>query len=427
MLLIATKYDKIKSILSQGIEWINMLSAIYLITTLIFPFEYQKPAMYFYFITLALDIIINKRYKNVKWNNAKWTFVAMILFYLCIWIWHPFEDSNLPHFKSVYENRLPYIVFGLLGLFTNINPRLKLQYFAIPMLLISIGCTIYLIIIKFDIFNHLPISFIQYQKAFEYHRVTTMRNSHMSFNLYLNFSIMFSIYAIQKFKQKWLKGVTLLGLLLVYLILLVSEGRTGFLTGNILVLGFACYIITKNNKKLIVPLLSLAIIGILFIINNHSRTKDLPLNNDPRIGIWEHSMKIIKDEPIFGYGVSDGRKAFVEKMDPNENILTHYLKLHPDLKNTYKPHSHNTFIESTIEFGIIGLVLICLIFILPIIFTRGEKRVFTCILIFIFSLQSLFEILGPNLPNIYLCWFLYLFLTENKFFSQNNKTKAIEN
>ena len=153
MLLIATKYDKIKSILSQGIEWINMLSAIYLITTLIFPFEYQKPAMYFYFITLALDIIINKRYKNVKWNNAKWTFVAMILFYLCIWIWHPFEDSNLPHFKSVYENRLPYIVFGLLGLFTNINPRLKLQYFAIPMLLISIGCTIYLIIIKFDIFN----------------------------------------------------------------------------------------------------------------------------------------------------------------------------------------------------------------------------------------------------------------------------------
>ncbi len=415
--------NNIKSILPATVEWINVLSAIYLISSLILPFEYQKPAMYFYFTTLGLDIIINQRYKNVKWNNAKWTFIAMVLFYLCIWIWHPFENSNLPHFKSVYENRLPYIVFGILGLFTNINPRLKLQYFAIPMALMSIICTIYLITAKIDIFNNPPASFIQYQRFFEYHRATTLSNSHMSFNLYLNFAIMFSVYAIQKFEQKRLKIITAIGLLAIYIILLTSEGRIGFFTGNVLILTFIGYLITKNNKKLVAPLLAISAIVLLFMINNHSRAKELTIGEDPRIGVWEHSIKIIKGKPILGYGVSDGRKTFIENISPDEKIATQYLEMFPLLKNTYTPHSHSVFIESTIEFGIFGLILISLIFLLPIIFTQGEKRIFTCTLIFIFAIQSLFEILGPNLPNIYLCWFLYLFLSENRFFKPSTQVK----
>ena len=76
-------YNNTKSILSQTIEWINVLSAMYLAVTLILPFDYQHPALYAYFTSVGLDIIINKRHANVKWDKTKWTFVAMILFYLC--------------------------------------------------------------------------------------------------------------------------------------------------------------------------------------------------------------------------------------------------------------------------------------------------------------------------------------------------------
>ena len=70
-------YNNTKSILSQTIEWINVLSTMYLIGSLILPFNLQKPAIYVYTISTIADIIVNKRYANVKWRNAKWSFAAM--------------------------------------------------------------------------------------------------------------------------------------------------------------------------------------------------------------------------------------------------------------------------------------------------------------------------------------------------------------
>ena len=141
-------YNNTQSILSQAIEWINVLSAIYLIITFVFPFEYQRPALYAYFSSLAIDIIINQRYKNVEWHKSKLVFIPMILFYLTIWIWHIFEDTAIYQFTFAVENRLPFLIFGILGLFTNINPKLRPQYIAIPMLITPILCAAYLIISK---------------------------------------------------------------------------------------------------------------------------------------------------------------------------------------------------------------------------------------------------------------------------------------
>ena len=76
-----TYIDKTKSILSLGIEWISVLSALYLIASLIFAFKYQRPALSIYAIATVIDIIVNGRYKNLKWDKVKSTFVMMIVFY----------------------------------------------------------------------------------------------------------------------------------------------------------------------------------------------------------------------------------------------------------------------------------------------------------------------------------------------------------
>ena len=120
--------DKIKSILPLVVEWINILSTIYLIATLILSFDYQQPAMYAYFISTVADIAVNKRYRDVKWDSTKWIFIAMIGLYLSIWIWHMCETCNSPQFFHSTDKRLPFLIIGLLGLLTNPNPKMKISY-----------------------------------------------------------------------------------------------------------------------------------------------------------------------------------------------------------------------------------------------------------------------------------------------------------
>lgn len=408
-MITTSNINNIKSILPATVEWINVLSTIYLISTLILPFDYQQPALYAYFTTLGLDIIINQRYKDVKWNNVKWTFVAMILFYLCIWIWHPFEDNNIHRFEHVIEERLPFFVFGILGLFTTINPRLKLEYLALPMLISSIICSSY-IFYKTQIHTITPLTFAKYQKLFEYYRHIALNSTHMDFNLYLNFSIMTGFYAIYTFSKKWVKIICLICILIVFCFLFTSEGRVGFFTGNILIISFIIYNITKYNKNLIIPISALSVIFLFIIVTNHQRVKEVPFSKDPRSAIWEHSLEIIKMRPILGYGVDDGRKIFIDYKGKDDLLTQRYLNQFPHIKGTYNGHPHNVFIESTIEFGIIGLILISAIMLLPIILTRGKRQIFITILIFIFGFQACFEVLWMFLPPIYLCWFLYIML-----------------
>ena len=403
--------DKIKSILPNLVEWINLFSTIFLVTTLILPFIYQRIALYTFFISTILDVIINQRYTNLKWNKIKWLFIIMIVFYLCIWIWHIFEESNLRHFQKVTENRLPFLAFGILGLFCNINPKLKPQYLAFPMLLTAILSSSFILI---NIIKNSPSSFIEYQQLFEYYRYTTLKTLHMNFNLYLNFSIMFGFYALTTTSKRWIKIALLICICIIFLFIFTSEGRIGFFTGTILMIGFICYNIIKYNKKLAAPIITLSCILFPYLILNHQRVKNSDISLDPRHVIWEHSINLIKEKPLLGYGVSDGRKAFIEHRTENEKFSTYYLNdlysIEPDLKNTYVPHPHNVFIESTIEFGIIGLILICSIMILPIVLTKGKKQLFSIITIFIFGVQAMFEVLWVLFPPIYLCLFLYIII-----------------
>lgn len=406
-------YNNTKSILSQAIEWINVLSAIYLIITFVFPFEYQRPALYAYFSSLTIDIIINQRYKNVEWHKSKLVFIPMILFYLAIWIWHIFEDTAIYQFTFAVENRLPFLIFGILGLFTNINPKLKPQYIAIPMLITPILCAAYLIISKIQISNILASDFSYYQNQFELYRISVLKASHMDFNLYMNLAILFGLYALYTFKEKWLKVIISICMTLTFGLLLTSEGRVGFFTGAILLSGSIAFYIKQQKTKLILPTFFLIIFCLMFVITNHKHIKNTSINEDTRVAIWEHAFKVIKEKPILGYGVSDGRTAFINNTDKDEKFYTNYLLIYsqsPKCHSIYRAHPHNVFLESIIEFGIIGLILICSIMILPIISTKGKQRLFVTILIFIFGLQSMFEVLRDYLPPIYLSWFLYIFI-----------------
>ena len=348
-------YNNTKSILSQTIEWINVLSAMYLAVTLILPFDYQHPALYAYFTSVGLDIIINKRHANVKWDKTKWTFAAMILFYLCIWIWHPFEETNLPYFQTTTEKRIGLLIMGILGLFTNINPKLKPQLLAIPIMstgIILILYILYQIDFKFSTFD----SFQTYQLTIANYRSQIMHISHMNFNLYMNCGLIFGFYGITQNNKLKEKVIYSFFMLLSALIIITSEGRIGIFTTLIIICILAYYYTYKKNKYLLIPFIVLSILTTHLIFTNNYRAEDFQKNQNPRLYIWNEAIKMIKEKPMFGYGISDGRTTLVNKLfennDLNNEFLIPWFIDFPDY-NKYSLHAHNIFLESLIEFGII--------------------------------------------------------------------------
>lgn len=417
-------YNKTKSILPQIVEWINLLSAIYLVVTLLFSFQYQQPAFYIYSLTLIIDIFVNKRYKNVKWFNAKWTFVAMILFYLCIWIWHIFEETNLPYFQTTVEKRIGLLIAGVLGIYTNINPKLKPQYFAIPMMLTGL-ITFLFILYQIDFWHTSYESLKVYQNIIADYRGIELKISHMTFNLYMNCAIVFGFYGIITSSKLWKKIIYLLFIIPSILIVLTSEGRIGFITILVLLCIMSIYLISKYAKQLLIPLTTFIIIVSYIIFSNHYKIKERGFD-DPRINIWELSINVIKEKPILGYGVSDGRSIFVEQMFNNNEIkeqyLTPWFNLYPDC-NQYSIHPHNMFLEIIIEFGIIGFTLILLILFLPLLLNKGQKQMFLSLFILIFTFQGLTESPGSHLSMFILSWFLYiLILTPISAKKENKQT-----
>ena len=423
-------YNNTKSILPQTVEWINVLSAIYLAITLILPFDYQRPALYAYFTSVGLDIIVNKRYMNVKWDKTKWIFIAMTLFYLCIWIWHPFEETNLPYFKITTEKRVGLLAMGILGLFTNINPKLKPQHLAIPIMSMGIIILLY-ILYQFDFQLSTFESFQAYQLAIANYRSQIMHISHMNFNLYINCGFIFGFYGITQSDKLWGKITYSLFMLLSAMIIITSEGRIGIFTNLIIICTLAYYYTYKKNKYLLIPFIIISIFITHLIFTNNYRAKDFQNSQNPRLYIWNEAIEMIKEKPILGYGISDGRSTLVDKLfennDLNNEFLIPWFIDFPDY-NKYSLHAHNIFLESTIEFGIIGLILISCILFLPIILTKGKKRLLLFLFILIFTLQGMTESYGSHLSIFILSWFLYILILSPTSESNNEfENKQVTN
>lgn len=391
------------------IEWINVLSAIYLIGSLILPFNLQKPAIYIYAISTIADIIINKRYAKLNWEHAKWTFVAMTLFYLCMWIWHIFEDCTSTIYFHSTDIRLPFIAFGLLGLTCNINPRIKIIHIAYTMLAMSLGT---IILLAINILANNPSTIDSIRELLPSLRLRNLHITHIELNIYLNSTIAMCFICILENKKRWNRIICIIGILIIYASLLINEGRVGFITANILISFFAGLTIYKYNPKLLLPFFSIFIIAIFIISNNHARFDSTEIAKDPRSKIWELSLDVIKEKPILGHGVCKGKQLIIDKTTNSQNLnyfWNEWNSIFPDY-NKNRFHCHNVFLESAIEFGIIGLILTISIFLLPVLLTREKRQLYLFTFIIIFGIQAMFETFTFHSQPILFCWLIHFFI-----------------
>lgn len=404
--------NKIKTILPQMVEWFNLFSTIYLIATFITSFDYQRPAIYAYFISTFLDIIINQRYLNNKWHKAKITFIVMIIFYGCIWIWHAFEQCNSNEFFHSTDTRLPFLAFGTIGLLCNINPKIKIKYITYTMLITSIASITYIALKKYDILFAPTTTLETFRTLLPLIRHELLHVTHIEYNLYLNCTMtMCFIYCLDN-NKKLEKIIFIIGITIIYLTLLLNEGRTGLLTATILFFIFSFITIYYYRPKLLLPTIIVVTTITTLFINGHDRFNFDNIEKDPRNVIWKTSTEIIKEKPILGYGVCRGREIFIERTANNpelNNFWTMWYTFCPTY-NKNRFHCHNAFLESTIEFGLLGLILSISIFLLPILLTKNKRQLYLSFFILIFIIQAMFESFTFHYQIILFCWLLNFFI-----------------
>ena len=402
-------HNNMKSILPTAVEWINVLSTIYLLSTFILPFNYQRVALYVYFASLIVDIVVNRRYKGLKWHNTKYVFATMVFFYAAMWIWHLFEDCNAQIYFHSTDIRLPFLVFGLLGLTCRINPKIKISYIAYTMLITSLIAIVYL---AYKIIDCQPTTIEEIRLLLPVIRHKALHTTHIGLNQYLNCTIAICFIYLHEKTKKWDVILLSLGILIIYISLLLNEGRAGFIIANILIWLFIGITIYQHKPKVLIPGLTILSIILLSITSHHDRLNLTELMKEPRTFVWDTSIEIIKEKPILGHGVCQGKQLFIEQVTNNKDLTEfweHWYSLAPDY-NKNRFHCHNAFLESAIEFGLIGIIATILIFLLPILFTKNKRRLYLSFIILIFGIQAIFESFTAHYQIFLFCWLLYFFV-----------------
>lgn len=391
------------------VNYINLFSALFLFSQV--PMYYGKAqhiALLIFFSTYVLEFFLVKKWMSFCWKKRHLIFISFILYFLLTIIWAPFEQS--PQFlNKIIEIRLPFLALGIIGLF-GLNKYYRLKYFAYTAIFTSIVLISYLVFIKIGFSE-----FFEEKDTFKFARMKYI-NSHMIFNYYLNISLIFVFYLLNTLKNIWiifpLKVIIAVSGLMIYSILLISEGRVGFLMANLVVFGMLFYIFWNRNKVLSIIVALLLIVGIAPIIKGHQRINSKALTQEPRLVIWRMGVEEFEVKPIFGYAASTGAFKFMDKLSEHpefqvfpDDVLTIAIKE----RLLLGAHPHNQFIMTAIEFGIIGLVIFLFMNIFPLFVMPPDLKIYILFFVTLSIVQLMTDIYFSGLTPITYTMLMVLF------------------
>lgn len=231
---------------------------------------------------------------------------------------------------------------------------------------------------------------------FAEHFSVLMQTAYFGFYLTIAVSLLL-IYNIALFKKKIL---ILFGILLIAgIVQTMSLAAFGGLVIAIFII--SVHLIRKKKARFVIYGLLGGLILLSYFIQPRFRgliqdisKNELKLNAEERYGImlrflsWDASWTIIREHPISGVGLANAQKELAQEYKKKNYI-------YPLKKNL---NSHNQFLQILIECGVIGLVLITVIF--YFLFQKAAKvsfserafiRTFTVVLLFNFIFESYFS------------------------------------
>lgn len=156
--------------------------------------------------------------------------------------------------------------------------------------------------------------------------------------------------------QKWIYAACIM--LLTSNVIYLTPGRSGYLALIVLALTTA-FAYAYQNKKLLIPLMILTILPILLLSSANVKQRVSQAVNEAefyksnaeatamgiRMVLWNNTIELIRERPLFGYGTGGFQKAYKAKVENS-----------PLWKQDITHDPHNQFLKITTEQGFVGLL-----------------------------------------------------------------------
>lgn len=405
--------DKTKNIFDQSI----LLSILFICLSIYLPPLFKSLSI----TILALVLIasfVSKTHSPKP--NLKKSFLLPILFY-ALHIIGTFYSSDKNEALFDLQIKLPILILPILFLFLPSKFLTKDYLFKYSIAIIG-GCIIYILYsfgsgIISSITNSLPlIPEISYGKL-------TSQPSYFA----LIASIALILNDRLPLQELFNINSNVSNIIKVIIVLIIS---TFFLflnsTSGLFCISFAyLYIIIHNyvvEKKKWVTLLNIILVLIFYVMvfnidTLNSRYKyyaNVELKTEKKDGsqrkfIILNAPKIIVQSSLFGSGTGD-TKPIINKLY-KDNGINFYMYF----------NAHNQFLQTNIALGIIGLIILILMFILPIIKIVNNKEYYLLTIYLIIGFSFLFESMLDRSMGAY--FFAIMYVLTNTYIE--NKTKSL--
>jgi O-antigen ligase len=344
----------------------------------------------------------------------------MAFFFFLAFVYYPFENTQ-KYFTWLVGRRFALLGFAGVGFF-GVNTKYKLNYFLNTFIISSIIAIFYIIFLRIGIVNFIINH--DRESLFTAQRILYV-NSHMVFNLFLNISLVCIWYILTRSWKRmawWKLFLYIFALTLIFGILSISEGRSGFITGILLMLCFIFFEIWKRKKRIGIVVGFLVPFLLIGIVSQQRRMSEKDIKTEPRIFLWKAALDVIKEKPVFGYGISNAQEQFDIA---RAKYQTEEYRI--DWKHIRILTSHNQFLQTTMEFGIFGLLILLFLYFYPIFIADINRKLFAFLLIFPCLYQSLFDVVitGVNYASIYGILMVLILSVENNVVQKTPKTKEI--
>ncbi len=298
----------------------------------------------------------------------------LISIFSLFWIIYNFKTKLDFPSKPILLLLFTYYVYNLVSSFWSLNPSnsfIESQRVGLGILIIIIFTSFlkiekkYISFLKsYLLFSLVLILFLSYDLiTIETHSFNSLYDINSFFihkNILASFvflSISVTSLAILKLNDNW-KIFSILITILLVSILLILFNRTTYLA--LFVSAFTFLILRARQKNKIRLIVLISLIGLLSFYSYKSiKTIEKPStitstnSFDERIRIWENTIDIVKEKPLFGIGSGNWQYNFlkysVSKIDKIVNNNTTFQK------------PHNDYLWILSELGIIGFILFLLI------------------------------------------------------------------
>jgi O-antigen ligase len=193
---------------------------------------------------------------------------------------------------------------------------------------------------------------------------------------------------------------------LYFLLKFKQIGRGKYIWILILIFSLSLLPIIKKNQR----------VGILYekIVHNGKGVGGNKAN--PRLVIWDITLRMIKDNLLFGVGIGDVR---------NE-LSVEFHKIGEEKLSKDRYNVHNQFLEVLFESGIVGLIIFLLIFVQMTYTALKDKNILYGLFILIIFLFFMFETVLYRLAGVTffsLFAFLLLHVNEGNITTHSEKRK----